>query len=550
LANLALSPLRSRRLAAAGLACAALLCGGCGGEPGPAERAEAPRSGGTAIAATAADVTQWNDLLPGSSQFTADVLNRMIFSHLLEEQPDYAEHPPTFGPALGASYEWSPDHLVATVRLRQEATWSDGVPITAADVRFTWEAQTHPDVAWDYAYSKEHIRDVEVVDAHTVRFHFREAYFAQMTDLNEGLVLPKHAWEKLPFSEWRANPDWFRENLVSSGPYALESWTPQQEIVLRRNPRYFRPGLPLLERVVFRVVPDAQSQLAQLLAGRVDYVEQVQPAQAARVAGSEKAQLLRYPTRQFTFVCWNTRRELFAAPEVRRALTLAIDRQGIIDALWYGFARPADSPILTTVWAHNDALRPWPYDPEQARQLLEAAGFRDEDRDGVRERGGKRLAFELLTNVDNPTRVDAAVMIQEQLRRVGVEVKPLVLDFNTASSRITAHDFDATIMAFAIDTSLDLSYSVHSDSYTNGSNFGGYANLEVDGLLGELRRTTDPAAAKPIFDRLQEILHQEQPFTFLWEPDRLDGASRRLADARPNALSAFFNIREWWLREP
>jgi peptide/nickel transport system substrate-binding protein len=474
----------------------------------------------------------------------------MLFSHLLEEQPDYAEHPPTFGPALGASHEWSADHTVATVRLRQDATWSDGVPVTAADVRFTWQAQTHPDVAWDYAYSKERIRDVEVVDAHTVRFHFTEVYSSQITDLNEGVILPKHAWEQLPFAEWRANPDWFREHLVSSGPFVLESWTPQQELALRRNPRYFRPGLPRLERVVFRVVPDAESRLAQLLAGQVDYVEQVQPSQAGRIAGAEKAQLLRFPTRQFTFICWNVRREPFTSAEVRRALTLGIDRQAILEALWYGYARPGDSPILSTVWAHDDALQPWPYDAQQARRLLAEAGFRDQDGDGVLERDGERLSFELMTNVDNPTRVDAAVMIQQQLAQIGVEVKPLTLDFNTTSSRIAAHDFAAAIMAFGIDTSLDLSYAVHSDSWANGSNFGGYSNPEVDRLLEEVRGMADPAAAKPALDRLQQILHHEQPFTFLWEPDRLDGASRRLADARPNALSAFFNIREWWLREP
>jgi peptide/nickel transport system substrate-binding protein len=537
----------------AALALVLALAPACGGDrppaPAPADDGT-PQRGGTVVIGTTADIGGLNDLLASTTVVSADIIYRMLFLHLLEEQPDFTEHPPTFSPRLAASYEWSPDHLVLTVHLRPGVVWSDGVPVTAEDVRWTWQAQTDPDVAWDYAFAKEAIRDVEVVDPLTVRFHFTQAYFSQLADLNEGVILPKHAWSALPFREWRTRPEWFAEHLVTDGPFVLASWTPQQEIVLRRNERYFEPHLPRLDSVVFRVIPDRANQLAQLRVGSLDYVEQVPPARAAEVRGWPKAQLLSYWTRQYGFLEWNLARPLFADPEVRRALTQAIDRQTIVETLWHGFGKVSDSPILSTLWAHAPGLRPWPYDPEAARRILAAKGWRDSDGDGVLDKDGTRFSFELLTNAGNEVRRDAAVMIQEQLRRVGVEARPATLETNTLIAQLGRHDFDATILAYSIDTSLDITYAFHSKSIKDGYNYGAYSNPEVDRLLDEVRLQTDTREAQARLVRAQEILHADQPYTFLWEAQRLDGASARLQDPRPNALSAYFHIREWWVNGP
>ena len=235
-----------------------------------------PHAGGTVVFGNAEDLVSVNEVLAGGTVLSADVASRLLFLRLFEEQPDYREHPPTFAPALAESYEWSPDHLTLTLHLRPNVVWSDGVPVTADDVRFSWQAQTNPDVAWEFSYLKESVRDVEVVDAHTVRMHFTHAYFAQLADANEGVILPKHAWEKLPFKQWRASSDWFRQNLVVDGPFTLASWTPQQEIVFARN-QVLRTRPPRLDRLVIRIVPDASGLLEQLLAGQIDYVPQIPP---------------------------------------------------------------------------------------------------------------------------------------------------------------------------------------------------------------------------------------------------------------------------------
>jgi len=524
-----------------------LACAPAAEGPATPQPPAAPRSGGTAVIGAIADLGSVNDLLPGSTTITADILYRMLFLHLLEEQADYAEHPPTFAPQLAERHEWSPDHKTLTFHLRHDAVWSDGTPITAEDVRFTWQAQTHPDVAWDYAFAKESIRDVEVVDPHTARFHFTRAYYAQLTDANEGVILPKHAWGVLPFARWRESGDWFRDHLVVSGPFTLEAWRPQQEIVLSRNPRYFEAGRPRLDKVVFRIIPDRANQVAQLLAGSLDHIEQVPVDQVERLAG--RAEVLDYPSRNYSFINWNLKRPPLDEAPVRRALALAIDRQALVDALWKGRALIASSPILSTVWAHHAAIEPYPYDPAEASRLLAAAGFRDTDGDGVLERGGRKFSFELTTNAGNETRADAVVMLQEQLRRVGVEARPRILELNTFLAENARHDFDAALLGLSIDTSLDISFSFHTDAIDDGFNYGSYSNPEVDRLLDEARLQTEPLAAKPLLDRVQEILHQEQPYAFLWEQDKTDAASLRLREVRPNALSSFFNIREWWIAD-
>ena len=167
------------------------------GKPAPpnvvqaaAAPAGTPRRGGSVTIANSEDLVSVNELVAGGTILSSDVAQYALFLRLLQEQPDYQDHPPTFAPRLAEGYTWSPDHLTLTLRLRPDVFWSDGVPVTADDVRFTWQAQTNPDIAWEFAYLKEAIRDVEVVDARTAKMHFTRPYFSQLGDANEGVILP------------------------------------------------------------------------------------------------------------------------------------------------------------------------------------------------------------------------------------------------------------------------------------------------------------------------------------------------------------------------
>lgn len=532
-----------------GLACLALTAAlsGC------AQRAEdiassrsARAANGTAVIAAGVDIQGVNQLTGGASRFEQDILDQ-LFLRLFEEQPDYAEHPPTFEPALASGYTWSEDRKTIRVELRPGLVWSDGVPITSADVVWTHQAQIDPDIAWPDAQIKDGIESVVAVDDRTVEFRFSEVYPSRLSDLNEGVILPKHAWGTLPFDQWRGNEGWFLDHLVVSGPYQLSRLEPQHQIVLERNPLYFRKGHPRIDRVVFRVIPDRDQRVEHLLAGRVDFVEHVPPGRAQDVRDSLRAELIAKWHRQYTYIGWNGCSGPFAETQVRKAMTLAIDRQALVDALWGELAQPSLSPIPRSVWAFDRDLVAWPYDPREAQRLLANAGWADHDSDGILDRGGTKLSFELATNGDNRTRADAAVIIQEHLRRIGVEARVSLLEFNALWDRHERHEVDAMIGAWGIDTSLDLKYAFHTDSIADGKNYVCFSNPEVDRLIALARRQAEPEAAGPLLHRIQGILHEEQPYTFLWEPMRLYGVSGRIANAQPNPLSAYFNLEEWRL---
>jgi peptide/nickel transport system substrate-binding protein len=488
-----------------------------------------------------------NELVSGGSRVTQDLVDR-LFLHLFEEQPDFAEHPPTFAPQLAAAWEWSNDGRTLTVELRPDVLWSDGVEVTAEDVRWTLEAQRDPRVGWRYASIKESITDLRVLGSHRFAVDFATGSPSCLAELNEGVILPRHAWSRLPFESWPQGEEWFRRHAVTNGPFRLVAWEPQQRLLLERSPTYHEPDLPRIDAVELRIVPLRQNRLAELEAGSADFVAQLSPDEARRVAANPGLAVRQFWHRQYDYLAWNLRRPQFADAAVRRALTTAIDRQALIDTLWDGRARLGSSPILTSVWAHDPALAPWPYDPTAAAAALGGAGWVP-TADGLRVRDGAPFALELLVNAGNPVHRDAAVMIQEQLTRVGIEVSVRPLDFHALVDRLDAADFDAAIGSWGIDTSLDLAYAFHSESIDGGYNSGAYSDPRVDELIDKARVTRDLEHRREILFELQAILHRDQPYTFLWEPPRFDAHSRRLEGVLPNPLSSFFRLREWSLAD-
>lgn len=525
-------------------------CGDGGKPPAQPPAAAGPHRGGTIVTGWGAEPSGLNEYITPSTNTTNEVLFQ-VFQHLLEEQPDFFERPPTLTPKLAESYEWSDDHKVLTFHLRKNLVWSDGVPLTSEDVRWTWQAQRSPEVAWDSAFMKDEITDVEAVDPHTVRFHFRRAYAKQLQDANEGVILPRHVWSKLPFSKWRESADWFKQNLVAAGPFKVHSWTPQQELVLVRNERYFQKDRPYLDRVVLRFVPDPSAMMTQLLNGELDFVLQVSPSDAKRILEAPHLQLVPFLSNLSVVVSWNLEDPLFSDPEVRRALTLALDRKAIVDTILMGYGQVGASPIVSEVWAHDRSIQPLPYDPAEARRILAAKGWRDSNGDGVLDRNGKPFAFELISNSNNQQRADALVMIQDQLKKVGIQAMPRILEFNTLIAQTNSGDYQASTAGFVMDTSLDLTGNYHSRAFPpNGSNFMRYTNPEADRLMDLVAAAPDLRAVLPQIHALEQIIVRDQPVTFLWESQRLAVVSKRVHDAKPNQVRGFFNLKDWWIEPP
>ena len=283
------------------------------------------------VVAIPADVETFNDYQSAGEAMENAIID-LLFPTLFEEQPDFAEHPPTFAPRLAESWEFSPDHLALTVKLRRDAVWSNGFRVTAEDVLFTFRAQTSEAAGSTYVEQKAAILRVEVVDHFTVRFVFRRVYPYQLMDANDGHIVPLHAWSPIPFEKWPTTD--FTPSLQSCGAFRLVSHTQQQTIVLERDPRHWSPAR--LDRVVFRVIPDVSSQIGQLLAGQVQLIPMVPPREVARLEASPEVRVVSLPSRLLGFLAWNNRRPALADRRVRQALGLAINRQALVDTVLHG----------------------------------------------------------------------------------------------------------------------------------------------------------------------------------------------------------------------
>ena len=488
----------------------------CSGDPAPkgGSAPETARHGGTLVVGSTVDVDAWNEYV--SQQTFAQNLLRRIYARLAQEQGDTREHPPSFAPLLASSWETSADGLTLTFKLR-EAAWSDGAPVTARDVRFTWTAQTSPEVGWIGATFKEHVKDVEVVDTRTVAFHFDRAYPEMLADAVEGGIVPEHVFGKVALPEWRTH-DWSQAH-IASGPFVLESWRPGEEIVLARNPRFFERERPFIDKLAVRIVPDVGNLETQLAAGTIDYLEGVPPADAARLAGTPGLAVVPFDNPMFDYVGWNGSKKPFDDPAVRRALTLAIDRTAIVEDLLYGYGRVSAGPLLSTWWPADPAQQPWPYDPQEAARILASKGYD----------AAHPLAFELTTNAGNRVREAVCVKIQEQLGRIGVKVTPRSYEMKAFRERNTAGNYDAYVAGWRFNGKLDLKSIFGSASVPPaGSNVVFYRSAEADRILDAIAGAADWRAAKSAYAELGRRLHDDQPYTFLFEGRRLAAHRARL----------------------
>lgn len=520
-----------------GLLCCLLTAPGCGGrdeaEP-PPETAEERRPGGTAVIALSGDPDVLNPLLRASA--TAGRVLAEIGESLAEMDEDL-----TWQPGIAAAWEVAPDGLAITYRLRPWR-WEDGRPLAARDVIASFELFKDPRVASRLRSYLADVTGAVALDSATVRYEFARPFTDPIARTYHD-ILPWHVVRDLDpatVGSWHLNT-----RPLASGPYRLDAWEHGRQLVLVRNAAY--PGsAPLLDRVVFRVLGDAETRVLALEAGEVDLVEDVPPTVARRLERAAAVRVVSTGGRQLYYLQWNCRRPQFADAGTRRGLSLAVDRARMIESLVSGYARPASSPVAPAVWNHHADLAAVPYDPQAAARELAAAGWRDTDGDGVLERDGHELRFEILTRQGDPVREQGAVILHENLARVGAAVDVRVLELNAGLALLNRGAFDAYFGRLNLNLYGDPSGYVHSAA-TDRLNKGHYANAAVDSLLQLALGTTERAEALPVWRELQETLAEDPPAAYLFHPDVLVGVSPRLRDVRPHLLSPFNNLVEWWI---
>lgn len=524
-----------------GLLLLILSCAGDDREEGPAAVREAdgvPAYGDILVEGSIGDASNLIPLLATDS--ASHGISGLIFNGLVK----YDRNLNIVGD-LAESWEISGDGLVITFRLRKGVRWHDGQPFTAEDVLFTYRLTVDPKTPTAYAGDFLKVKKAEVLDAHTFRVSYDKPFAPALMSWGAS-VMPKHLMEGRDVTK---SP--LARHPVGTGPYRFKEWKTGQKIVLVSNTDYFE-GRPYLDGRVMRIIPDMATMFLELRARGIDTMG-LTPLQYTRQTETRYFRThfrkYRYLSFAYTYMGFNLQNPMFSDKRVRQALAHAVDKGELIDGILLGLGKESTGPFKPGTWQYNPDVRRYPSDPKRALQLLAEAGWRDTDGDGVLDRNGQRFEFELLVNQGNEVRAKTAEIVQRRLAELGISVKIRVIEWAAFIKEfINKRRFDAVILGWTIPMDPDL-YDVWHSSKTGPSelNFVSYRNAEVDDLLERGRSTFDRAERKRCYDRIQEILAEDQPYIFLYVPDALPIFNARIRGIDPAPVGIGHNVIKWYV---
>lgn len=513
------------------------------------------------------DVDSFNPLF--AEEATAGEVNDLLFPSLVGSEFDTSNGVLLYTPLLARSWEFSDDGKDVTFHFRWPATWSDGKPVTSRDVQLSYELYGDPEIASVRQGSVQELRltdgkldiskSIETPNDSTVIFHFGRSYPGQLFDA--GLpILPSHMLDSIPRKQLRASP--VNKTPVGSGPFRMAKWTPLQETVLLPNEQSVLPYPAKSARLSMRVLPDYRTRIAQLQSGEVDLVAGLRVEDAALLERSSPSiRIVTTTGRDYDFLGWNNidptsytesggktikPHRFFGNSRVRKALTLGINREEIVNAYLGKHGRVALGPVSPMFkWAYNDTLKHLPYDKALALSLLEKEGWKDTDGDGVLDRNGEPFAFSLKVPSGNQLRQVIATVIQKQLKDIKIAVTIDQVERGTFWDELLARKYDAWFAGFSVPLQLQLDDMWGSDLEKYPFNLTGFRNKRIDEILASVKsfsRETDGAA---LWKEFQSILHEEQPCTFLFWQNSIVGVNVRVQGTNIGVLGTTYKAWDW-----
>ena len=497
-----------------------------------------PASGGSIFFGT---IGEASNLIPYlTSDSASHEVADLIYTAPLRYNKDLQPEP-------WAAESWSMEDGGKRMRftLRKGILWEDGQELTAEDVAFTCKLAADPATGSPYAEDFLRIKELRVIDRYTFEARY-DQFFARAVSTWMNPILPKHILEG---QNIRSTP--FARKPMGAGPYRLKSWEPGSRIVLEASPTYFA-GKPRIDEVVYRIIPDNATMFMETRAGRLDVMD-LSPLQYLRQTSGPEWQSrfhkFRYIASVYIFLGFNLEHPFFKDVRVRRAISMAIDREGIIKGVLLGQGVPAFGPFKPGSWPYHPGLKPMPRNIAAARALLAEAGFADHNGDGLLDRDGQPLAFTILTNQGNEQRILAATVMQSQLREVGIDVRIRTVEWAAFIREfVNKGRFDAVLLGWTIPQDPDLFSVWHSSqTFEGGLNFTHYRNPEVDKLLEEAQSTPDQKKRAELYYRIQEIFDAEQPYCFLFVPYALPVVQRRFQGIEPALAGIMYNFEKWWI---
>jgi len=441
-------------------------------------------------------------------------------------------------PGLAERIDASPDGLAYTITLRSDAVWEDGTPVTPADAVFTIRKVADPATPSPlFKPLFEDLASAEEVSDRAFRVEFRKPY-AYRTMSFVLPLLPVRRFAGVPFDKAPDNRKPF-----ANGPYRVASWKPQESILLERNPRAWG-ARAFFDRILFRILPENDVAYRALVAGSLDETlldASLKDRAAGDAAFSACCRVIEFYDLDYSYIALDTRLPFFSDARVRRALTMLLDREGIASHLYRGSARVISGPWAPESPADDPAVTPLPFDPAAAKRLLDEAGWRDTNGNGIRDRGGREFDFELLVSSGNTIGREIDETFAAELSRAGIRARVRTLEWASFVERLDSGSFEAASLASsAPDPNPDPYAYWHSSQWPpRGLNSGYYRNAEADRLMDAAREERDEAKRIAIYHRLHRIFRDDAPAIFVANATKKYGLRRRLEGVATSPLGLF-----------
>lgn len=473
-----------------------------------------------------------------SSDAYAGAVQGYVLESLLTRDPDTLE----WVGLIAKSWHISPDGLTIDFQLRDDVRFSDGVPLTAKDVVFTYDYIMNEAIQAprERAYLNK-IKSVVANGDHEVVFTYKEPYFEALNLAGSMSILPEHF-----YGDYLKEPQKFNESkglLLGSGPYRLldpKSWTPDKgNIELVRNERYWGDVQPAYNRILWKIIQNDSARLTTYRNGEIDsYAARPVEYQALKTDPQilEKSQNFEYmpPVVGYSYIGWNEERNgkptRFADKRIRQALSYLTDTQRIIKDIFLNYAEPAVSPFGKSSPQHDASLQAWQFDLDKAKALLKEAGYEDRNADGVLEdKKGEPFEFKLTYFQSSEDTKRMVLLLKDLYARAGIKLEPMPQEWPVMLENINKKDFEAITLGWTSGIETDLFQNFHSSqAMGKGDNFIGYKNPALDILIDEARRTVDESKRMPLWQKAERILYEDQPYTFLMRRQNLLFVDKRI----------------------
>ena len=450
-------------------------------------------------------------------------------------------------PELAKKWVISPDQKTITFTLKDNLVWADGTPLTSEDVLFTWHLVTDRNTRTPYASDYLLVKKASAPDKNTFEVTYEETYAPAIDTWASLHILPKHL-----LKDEDINNTYFSRKPTGSSYYQLNKWVSGQQVSLKSNTNSSQ-GLPQIEQLISRIIPDTSSQFLELTADNIDLMS-INPIQYQRVFPArkdmlEKINLYKELGNGYTYLGFNLKKAPFDDVNVRQAINYAIDKDEVIKGVLLGLGEPIASPYKPGTRWNNPNLQPYPYSPKKALDLLRKAGY-EKNEDGYFEKNGKVLAFEILTN-QNKQREMTAVLVQRRLKEIGIEVPIRVLEWASFINQyIRTGDFNAVVLGWSLSLDPDQFNIWHSSQQGPGQfNFIGYENSQVDKLLELGRKELDANKREKIYHQFSEHLLNDSPIVYLYAGYGLSAVNKRVQGIKNPSPPAgiYHNSYEWFI---